>query len=164
MVLNPARGSRQLHHRRLDLPRNRTVRHVAVRRGVRQESPTYGLSSWPSEIPAAACAGFGTWCAEHGVQGKYAIVPFPPASAPRLASSGWTLREALLQHRARPHADVPNWASSGIITIPRARSATATLSPTLAQFMRTGRDTGRSADESAATRYALRILRDWLPA
>lgn len=32
---------------------------------------------WPDEIPDAFVREFGEWCAEHGVKGKYSIVPYP---------------------------------------------------------------------------------------
>src|SRR5262245_11724268 len=30
---------------------------------------------WPTEIPDAFVRRFGEWCAEHGVKGKYSVVP-----------------------------------------------------------------------------------------
>lgn len=42
--------------------------------------------SWPREIPDAFVRQFGQWCAEHGVKGKYSIVPNP-------ACVGWLDRE-----------------------------------------------------------------------
>jgi len=41
---------------------------------------------WPREIPDAFVREFGEWCAEHGVKGKYSIVPNP-------ACVGWLDRE-----------------------------------------------------------------------
>jgi len=41
---------------------------------------------WPREIPDAFVREFGEWCAEHGVKGKYSIVPNP-------ACVGWMDRE-----------------------------------------------------------------------
>jgi hypothetical protein len=32
---------------------------------------------WPHEIPDSFVREFGSWCAEHGVKGKYSIVPYP---------------------------------------------------------------------------------------
>lgn len=32
---------------------------------------------WPDEIPDRFVHEFGSWCAEHGVKGKYSIVPYP---------------------------------------------------------------------------------------
>lgn len=42
--------------------------------------------SWPREIPDSFVQEFGEWCAEHGVKGKYSVVPFP-------ACVGWLDRE-----------------------------------------------------------------------
>ncbi len=41
---------------------------------------------WPREIPDAFVREFGEWCAEHGVKGKYSVVPNP-------ACVGWLDRE-----------------------------------------------------------------------
>lgn len=42
--------------------------------------------TWPREIPDSFVREFGEWCAEHGVKGKYSIVPNP-------ACVGWLDRE-----------------------------------------------------------------------
>ena len=42
--------------------------------------------SWPREIPDDFVREFGNWCGEHGVKGKYSIVPNP-------ACVGWLDRE-----------------------------------------------------------------------
>lgn len=42
--------------------------------------------TWPREIPDAFVREFGEWCGEHGVRGKYSIVPYP-------ACVGWLDRE-----------------------------------------------------------------------
>ena len=42
--------------------------------------------SLPREIPDAFVRKFGEWCHEHGVKGKYSIVPYP-------ACVGWMDRE-----------------------------------------------------------------------
>ncbi len=42
--------------------------------------------SWPREIPDAFLREFGEWCAEHGVRGKFSVVPCP-------ACVGWLDRE-----------------------------------------------------------------------
>ncbi|MEQ1854222.1 MAG: twin-arginine translocation signal domain-containing protein, partial [Chthoniobacteraceae bacterium] len=49
---------------------------------------------WPVEIPDAFVRKFGEWGAEHGVKGKYSIVPFP-ACVGRLDREipGWTQKE-----------------------------------------------------------------------
>ena len=41
--------------------------------------------SWPVEIPDSFVRKFGIWCAEHGVKGKYSIVPTLPASGDSIA-------------------------------------------------------------------------------
>ena len=41
---------------------------------------------WPREIPDRFVRKFGEWCSEHGVKGKYSIVPYP-------ACVGWVDRE-----------------------------------------------------------------------
>ncbi|MCF7669325.1 MAG: hypothetical protein K9N48_06070 [Verrucomicrobia bacterium] len=42
--------------------------------------------TWPREIPDSFVRRFGEWCAEHGVKGKYSVVPYP-------ACVGWLDRE-----------------------------------------------------------------------
>jgi hypothetical protein len=42
--------------------------------------------TWPREIPDAFVREFGEWCAQHGVKGKYSLVPYP-------ACVGWLDRE-----------------------------------------------------------------------
>lgn len=50
--------------------------------------------SMPPEIPDSFVRKFGEWCAEHGVKGKYSVVPYP-ACVGRLdrVLPGWTQRE-----------------------------------------------------------------------
>lgn len=50
---------------------------------------------WPREIPDDFVRRFGTWCSEHGVRGKYSIVPYP-------ACVGWLDRE------------LPGWSRSDL--------------------------------------------------
>jgi hypothetical protein len=42
--------------------------------------------TWPREIPDSFVREFGEWCAEHGVKGKYSVVPYP-------CCVGWLDRE-----------------------------------------------------------------------
>ncbi|MCC9656284.1 hypothetical protein [Rhodopirellula halodulae] len=42
--------------------------------------------AWPREIPDTFVRRFGQWCMQHGVKGKYSIVPYP-------ACVGWLDRE-----------------------------------------------------------------------
>src|SRR5579872_911320 len=51
--------------------------------------PDRYLQDWrslPREIPDSFVQEFGGWCREHGVKGKYSIVPYP-------ACVGWVDRE-----------------------------------------------------------------------
>jgi hypothetical protein len=66
--------------------------------------------TWPREIPDDFVREFGEWCGEHGVKGKYSIVPYP-------ACVGWVDRElpgwsrAQLQSSLKLVRDlmVPSW-------------------------------------------------------
>jgi hypothetical protein len=66
--------------------------------------------TWPREIPDSFVREFGEWCAEHGVKGKYSVVPYP-------ACVGWLDRvlpgwshDALKQSLALVRdLMVPNW-------------------------------------------------------
>lgn len=65
---------------------------------------------WPREIPDAFVREFGQWCSEHGVKGKYSIVP-NPACVGWLDRGlpGWSRRE--LQDSLKLVRDLmlPNW-------------------------------------------------------
>lgn len=66
--------------------------------------------TWPREIPDSFVQEFGQWCGEHGVRGKYSIVPYP-------SCVGWLDRELPGWSRADMRASlklvrdlmVPNW-------------------------------------------------------
>lgn len=65
---------------------------------------------WPAEIPDAFVRQFAVWCAEHGVKGKYSIVPYP-ACVGRVDRGlpGWT-RQELAESLALVRSTVmPNW-------------------------------------------------------
>ena len=65
---------------------------------------------WPREIPDDFVRHFGSWCGEHGVRGKYSIVPYP-------ACVGWLDRElpGWTRRQLRESIDLvqnlmmPNW-------------------------------------------------------
>ncbi|MEM7473979.1 MAG: hypothetical protein AAF483_03245 [Planctomycetota bacterium] len=65
---------------------------------------------WPDEIPDSFVREFGQWCAEHGVKGKYSVVPYP-------ACVGWLDRtlpgwsQKQLQDSLKLVRDLmlPNW-------------------------------------------------------
>lgn len=66
--------------------------------------------SWPREIPDSFVRRFGTWCAEHGVKGKYSIVP-NPACVGWLDRElpGWSRRELRDSLQLVRDLMVPNW-------------------------------------------------------
>ena len=65
---------------------------------------------WPVEIPDAFVRKFGEWCAEHGVKGKYSIVPYP-ACVGRLDRMlpGWTQQELQDSLNLVRTVMLPNW-------------------------------------------------------
>ena len=122
--------------------------------------------SWPVEIPDSFVRRFGTWCAEHGVKGKYSIVPYP-ACVGRLDRGlpGWSRRElddslALVRTLMLPNWDIhPEMVTHTRVIDLATGHPYADHSP---KFMENWEwTTGRSADELAAyLAYALRILRE----
>ena len=66
--------------------------------------------SWPREIPDAFVREFGEWCANHGVKGKYSIVP-NPACVGWLDRElpGWSRRELKDSLKLVRELMVPNW-------------------------------------------------------
>ena len=66
--------------------------------------------AWPAEIPDAFVRKFGEWCAEHGVKGKYSVVPYP-ACVGRLDRElpGWTDRELAASLELVRSLMMPNW-------------------------------------------------------
>ena len=65
---------------------------------------------WPREIPDAFVRDFGEWCAEHGVKGKYSVVPYP-ACVGWLDRElpGWSRRELVSSLRLVRDLMLPNW-------------------------------------------------------
>ncbi len=66
--------------------------------------------SMPHEIPDAFVRKFGLWCAEHGVKGKYTVVPYP-ACLGRLdrVLPGWTQQELDESIELVRRLLLPNW-------------------------------------------------------
>ena len=120
--------------------------------------------SWPVEIPDSFVRKFGTWCAEHGVKGKYSIVPYP-ACVGRLDRGlpGWTRRELADSIDLVRTLMVPNWdIHPEMVTHTRVIDL-STGHPYADHSLRFMENwdwtTGRSADEIGAyLAYALRIL------
>ncbi len=122
--------------------------------------------TWPREIPDAFVREFGEWCAEHGVKGKYSIVPYP-------ACVGWLDRELPGWSRSELQASInlvrelmlPNWdihpemiTHTRVIDLSTGRPlqeiSAATMENSYPQ-------TKLSVDQLAAyLAYALRILKN----
>lgn len=65
---------------------------------------------WPREIPDSFVREFGEWCAEHGVKGKYSIVPYPACVGwLDRALPGWSRRELLNSLKLVRDLMLPNW-------------------------------------------------------
>ena len=66
--------------------------------------------NWPHEIPDSFVREFGQWCANHGVKGKYSIVPYP-ACVGWLDRElpGWSRRQLQDSLKLVRELMVPNW-------------------------------------------------------
>ena len=65
---------------------------------------------WPREIPDAFVREFGEWCAEHGVKGKYSIVPYPACVGwVDRGLPGWSRQELNASLDLVRDLMVPNW-------------------------------------------------------
>lgn len=121
---------------------------------------------WPREIPDSFVREFGEWCSEHGVKGKYSIVPNP-------ACVGWLDRElpgwsrSELQSSLKLVRDLmlPNWdihpemiTHTRVIDLKTGRPFDE-ISP--ATMENSYPRVKKSVDELAAyLAYALRILKN----
>jgi len=121
---------------------------------------------WPPEIPDSFVRKFGEWCAEHGVKGKYSIVPYP-ACVGRLDRMlpGWTQRELSDSIDLVRTLMLPNWDIHPEMVTHTRVIDTKTGHPHpdhSLKFMENWEwTTGRSADEIADyLAYALRILKN----
>lgn len=65
---------------------------------------------WPAEIPDDFVRKFGAWCGEHGVKGKYSVVPYP-ACVGRLDRElpGWTNAEVKASIELVRTLMLPGW-------------------------------------------------------
>jgi hypothetical protein len=75
-----------------------------------RESYDKPWTTWPREIPDAFVREFGEWCAEHGVKGKYSLVPCP-ALVGWLDRElpGWSRRQLQGSLKLVRELMVPNW-------------------------------------------------------
>jgi hypothetical protein len=122
--------------------------------------------SWPREIPDAFVREFGQWCAEHGVKGKYSVVPYP-ACVGWLDRElpGWSRRELLDSLKLVRELMVPNWdihpemiTHTRVIDLKTGRPF-AEISPATMENSYPQED--KSVDELAAyLAYALRIVKN----
>lgn len=122
--------------------------------------------SWPREIPDSFVRQFGEWCADHGVKGKYSIVPNP-------ACVGWMDRElpgwshADLQSSLKLVRELmlPNWdihpemiTHTRVIDLKTGKPMDKINAATMENSYPQGK---KSVDELAAyLAYALRILKN----
>jgi hypothetical protein len=121
---------------------------------------------WPAEIPDAFVRKFGEWCADHGVKGKYSIVPYP-ACVGRMDRflPGWTHRELeqsleVVRSVMMPHWDIhPEMIShTRVIDLKSGQPYTESSLKFMENWDWT---TGRSTDEIASyLAYALSILKN----
>jgi hypothetical protein len=122
--------------------------------------------SWSDEIPDDFVRKFGSWCGEHGVKGKYSIVPYP-ACVGRLDRElpGWSPKEVAASLDLVRELMVPNWdIHPEMVTHTRVidlRTGHPHPERSL-RFMENWEwTTGRSAEEIADyLRYALTILKN----
>jgi hypothetical protein len=121
---------------------------------------------WPVEIPDAFVRKFGEWCGDHGVKGKYSVVPYP-ACVGRLDRGlpGWTDRELRDSLDLVRSLLTPNWDIHPEMVTHTRVIDTTTGHPyadhSLAFMENWEWTTGRSVDEIAGyMAYALQILKN----
>ncbi|MFO1499984.1 MAG: hypothetical protein U1G07_16595 [Verrucomicrobiota bacterium] len=122
--------------------------------------------NWPVEIPDAFVRRFGEWCGEHGVKGKYSLVPYP-ACVGRIDRllPGWSQRALdesleLVRTLLMPGWDIhPEMVThTRVIDIRTGHPLPDTSLKSMENWDWT---TGRSVDEIAEyMRYALNILKN----
>jgi len=122
--------------------------------------------TWPREIPDAFVREFGEWCAEHGVKGKYSVVPFPCCVGwLDRELPGWSRRELLDSLKLVRELLVPNWdihpemiTHTRVIDLKTGRPLEEISSATMENSYP---QTKKSVDELAAyLAYALRLLKN----
>lgn len=121
---------------------------------------------WPHEIPDSFVRRFGEWCAEHGVKGKYSIVPYP-ACVGRVDRDlpGWTHAELTASLDLVRTVMMPNWDIHPEMVTHTRVIDTRTGHPFPEynlKFMENWEwTTGKSVDElTSYLVYALRILKN----
>lgn len=121
---------------------------------------------WPVEIPDSFVRKFGEWCGEHGVKGKYSIVPYP-ACVGRLdlEMPGWSRKEINDSIKLVREVMMPNWdIHPEMVTHTRVIDLKTghPYSENSPKFMENWEwTTGKSVDELASYHaYALQILKN----
>jgi hypothetical protein len=132
----------------------------------RKKEFTQPWRDWPAEIPDDFVRKFADWCGEHGVKGKYSVIPYP-ACVGRIdrVLPGWTaeaLDNSLDVVRKRL---LPNWDVHPEMVTHTWAIDTKTGHPYPERSLRYTENwdwtVGRSADElTGYMAYALRILKD----
>jgi hypothetical protein len=122
--------------------------------------------TWPREIPDSFVRKFAHWCAEHGVKGKYSIVPYPACVGwlDRYLP-GWSYEELQDSLDLVRQLMVPNWDIHPEMVSHTRVVDTKTGRPYAdcgEHFMENWRWTdGKSVDELAGyMSYALQILKN----
>lgn len=122
--------------------------------------------SWPAEIPDAFVRTFADYCGEHGVKGKYSIVPYP-ACVGRLdrVLPGWTAKELTASIDLVRKVMTPSWdVHPEMITHTRVIDLKTghPYTDSSERFMENWRWTdGKSVDElTEYLAYALQILKN----
>jgi hypothetical protein len=123
-------------------------------------------TTWPREIPDSFVRQFGEWCGEHGVKGKYSIVPYP-ACVGWLDRElpGWSRRQLLDSLKLVRELMLPNWdihpemiTHTRVIDLKTGRPMPEISAATMENSYPQGK---KSVDELAAyLAYALRILKN----
>jgi len=120
----------------------------------------------PREIPDSFVRTFGQWCGEHGIKGKYSIVPYPACVGWMDRSlPGWSRKEldeslALVRELMMPDWDIhPEMVSHTRVIDTKTGRPCPEATP---YFMENWRWTdGKSVDQLADyMSYALRILKN----
>ena len=120
--------------------------------------------TWPREIPDAFVREFGEWCAEHGVKGKYSIVPYPACVGwLDLELPGWSRAELRDSLKLVRELMLPSWdihpemiTHTRVIDLATGRPIAEVSAATMENSYPHGK---KSADELAAyLAYALRVL------
>ncbi len=119
---------------------------------------------WPREIPDSFVREFGEWCADHGVKGKYSVVPYP-ACVGWLDRElpGWSRRELQESLKLVRELMVPHWdihpemiTHTRVIDLKTGRPMEAINAATMENSFP---QQHKSVDELASyLAYALRIL------